>query len=128
MVPMRLAVVGSSVTRLCFDHALTILTSSNYEFRFETTSTFDLAGAGLVAFEPESPSEVAAKLLMLLDMEVTNAVADDSGFLRLQFGKNAELAAGPHDEYEAWTMSGPDGERIICKPGGGIATWKLTDS
>lgn len=125
---MRLAVVGSSVIRLCFDHALTILTSSYYEFRLETTSTFDLAGAGPVAFEPESPGEVAAELLTLLDMEVTDAVVDDSGLLRLQFGKNAELAIGAHDEYEAWTMNGPGGERAVCRPGGGISTWKMTDS
>lgn len=125
---MRLAVVGSSVIRLCFDHALTILTSSSYEFRIETTSTFDLAGAGSIAFEPEGPGEVAAELLTLLDMEVTDAVVDDSGLLRLKFGENAQLATGPHDEYEAWTMSGPGGERVICKPGGGVTTWKMTDS
>lgn len=110
--------------RPCADHL------DELKLRVPVRDNIDIrpTGAGPVAFEPESPSEVAARLLMLLDMEVTNAVADDSGFLRLQFRKNAELSAGPNDEYEAWTMSGPDGERIICKPSGGIATWKLTDS
>lgn len=62
------------------------------------------------------PAKVAAELLVLLDMEVTDAVVDDSGFLRLQFGKNNELATGPHDDYAAWTMSGPaDLEAHVCR-------------
>ena len=121
---MRLAIVGSSVTRVCFDYALTIFTSSDYELRIETKSTIKVADKGPTSFEPEDPAAVASKLLSLVGMEVSEAMAIETGLLMLRFDMNAELLAEPHVEYEAWSLSGPGGERVVCMPGGELAIWK----
>ncbi|HEX5144955.1 MAG TPA: DUF6188 family protein [Mycobacterium sp.] len=121
---MRLAIENSAVTRICFDHALTILTSSGYELRIETRSTVEVAGKGSIAFEPDSPKQVAMYLVGLIGIEISEAVVADSGLLKLRFETDTELITEPHGAYEAWTMSGPGGESIVCMPGGELAIWK----
>jgi hypothetical protein len=64
-----------------------------------------------------------APMLQLLKQEVTEAV-EAEGILTMTFGDGFTLEALPDDEYESWTVAGPD--RVVqCLPGGEIqiASW-----
>lgn len=61
-------------------------------------------------------------LLPLLHREVTAASVEGQGRLVLTFG-DTTLGCSPHEQYEAWNYTGPDGTLIVCQPAGGLAVW-----
>jgi hypothetical protein len=124
MVMVRLDIEGSTVIKICFDQALTILTSSHHELRIETDSSIEVSKNGLVSFDPENSGLVADKLLQLLSAEILDAQATDSGWLRLLFEGDVSLVTGPHGDYEAWEIVGAGGKRVVCMPGGELAIWQ----
>lgn len=124
---MNLDLEGSFVVRVCFDGAVTLLTSSNYEIRIETRTTIEVFGEGAVVFEPEEPGRDATSLVSLVREEISLAEATDGGVLKIRFGDRAELTTAPHESYEAWSAIGPSGQRFICMPGGELATWREAD-
>ncbi|MGP3944072.1 DUF6188 family protein [Streptomyces sp. 6N106] len=120
---MDLNLRGQSVTHICFDAALTLLTSEDYEVRVETDASVQAPGGDLVLFDPESPGATAARLVSLVHDTVISAKARSNGDLLISFGSGAELAVAPNSDYEAWGLVGPNGSRVVCMPGGEIARW-----
>lgn len=74
---------------------------------------------------PESLAAGGAVLFGLLHQEVHQATVDDDGSLRLRIG-DATLVVSPSQEFEAWTYAADDGRRVVCMPGGQLATWPKT--
>jgi Family of unknown function (DUF6188) len=42
----------------------------------------------------------------------------------VRFVGGNELRVPSSDDYEAWTLVGPDGLRLVSMPGGELAIWK----
>ena len=58
----------------------------------------------------------------LLGSVTTDVAVDAGGELSLTLG--ATTVRCPADaHHEAWTAGGPDGTRVVCLPGGGVARW-----
>lgn len=60
-------------------------------------------------------------------MELGPAVAlfgQVEGKLELAFEDGRTLSVEPDACYEAWEVSGPDGMRAVCTPGGAISVWQ----
>jgi hypothetical protein len=36
------------------------------------------------------------------------------------------LRTAAHEQYEAWNFAGSAGEKVVCLPGGGVATWGIS--
>lgn len=49
------------------------------------------------------------------------------GDLSVLFDDASELSVGAAAEYEAWQLSGPRGEMVVCMPGGKLAIWGPRD-
>jgi hypothetical protein len=47
----------------------------------------------------------------------------ESGALDIEFEGKAGIAVPPHPTYEAWTIAGSRGLKIVCTPGGKLAVW-----
>jgi hypothetical protein len=43
--------------------------------------------------------------------------------LAVAFDDGARIIVQPDPDYEAWNVTGRHGMRIVCLPGGGLATW-----
>ncbi|MEU8168360.1 DUF6188 family protein [Micromonospora sp. NPDC049004] len=123
MVEVNLNVAGQSVTRVCFDAALTILTSGDCEFRVETESVIRTPSGETVRFDPESPAIAVIHLVGLVGDRVTLAEVGSGGDLLVTFEGGAELTVSPDAEYEAWGLVGPKERRVTCMPGGEVALW-----
>jgi hypothetical protein len=54
---------------------------------------------------------------------VTVATADDAGGLRIDLDGGARVLAEADPDYEAWTVAGPDGMKVVSLPGGGLSVW-----
>jgi len=54
---------------------------------------------------------------------VTAAYASDLGDLLLEFGEEASLVVPFGPDFEAWSIAGLDGMRVVSVAGGGLAAW-----
>ena len=119
---MELELEGQRVTQESVDFAVSLRTDAGYEVRIETdfsmhtpNGDFDFS-LGTSSLEPD-------KFPSLLQHTVTSSVAEKSGGMVLGFDDGASLRVEPHEEYEAWTIAGPHGKKIVCMPGGEVAVW-----
>jgi hypothetical protein len=120
---MDLNLRGQEVTRVCFDAALTVLTSGDCELRVETEAVLRIPAGDHVYFDPESPDEASAHLVRLARDVITVAEVGRAGDLVIEFESGTKLTVRPDEEYEAWGLVGPKGKRVTCMPGGDIAVW-----
>ncbi|MFF6956757.1 DUF6188 family protein [Streptomyces sp. NPDC008317] len=120
---MNLNLRGQAVTRVCFDAALTLLTSGDCELRVETEAVLQVSAGDHVSFDPESPDVAAPHLVRLARDVITEAEVGRVGDLVIEFESGTTLTVQPDEEYEAWGFVGPKGKRVTCMPGGEIAVW-----
>ncbi|MER5218929.1 DUF6188 family protein [Streptomyces flaveus] len=120
---MNLNLRGEAVTRICFDAALTILTSGECELRVEGKAVLHVPDGDRVSFDPCAPDIVAPHLVRLARDVISEAEVGNSGELAIEFESGVKLTVQPDDDYEAWGLVGPKRRRVICTPGGEIAVW-----
>lgn len=79
MATVELGVNGQQVTRLCFDHAVTLLTDGLVEMRIETRLPIHAPNdvAPPIIVSPDEPE--VGRLLMVLHRPVTDSRAGGSG-------------------------------------------------
>jgi len=90
------------------------------EVRIETPFSLRQPGGDLEV----TPGET--DLPDLIGRVVTVANADDEGGLRIDFQDGSRLLVAADPDYEAWTVAGPDGFKVVSEPGGGLALWSGT--
>ena len=120
---MDLNLRGQAVTRICFDAALVVLTSGDYELRVEAEAVLRGSTGDRVSFDPESPDTAACHLVRLVRAVIAAAEVGRGGDLVITFESGAILTVPSDDDYEAWGLVGPEGRRVTCMPGGDIAVW-----
>jgi hypothetical protein len=74
--------------------------------------------------EPIEP-RVVERLTELVPATV-QAIAVQSGTLRIGLGDGVEIVVAPTDMYEAWLINGSEGSLVVCLPGGGLSWWLPT--
>lgn len=121
-------IVGTVVTQLRFDFAFTLAFDADIQIRIETGFTVASPGGELETFDPEADLARMGSLLTLHQAEVRTAGTDEIGNLRLDFSDGRALQCRPHQQYEAWNLSGKDGLLYVCLPGGGLAIWSARTS
>ncbi len=121
---MHLSLRGQAVTRVSFDYGVSFLTDAAAELRIETA--FDIGGedAEHRGVDPADAASVTALLVSRVNQEIADASVNDAGRLQLLFGDGVAVRVPPSDDYEAWSFVDADQRRVICLPGGEIATWE----
>lgn len=85
--------------------------------------TLEVEGVTYVLDEPE---DLGPLLAQYPDTLATGTV-DEDGTLRLTFGRGWTVDIPPNPHYEAWQISGPGKNLVVCPPGGGtLAVWSDT--
>jgi hypothetical protein len=124
---MELGLEGQTVTQASADFTVSLITDANYEVRIETDfSIYTPDGALHVSLGTDSVDQTTFQ--SLLRQEVTSSVAEDTGTLVLAFSDGTSVRVEPDDVYEAWTIAGPGGKKIVCMPGGELAVWSDPES
>lgn len=124
---MDLDVSGHTITDQQVDYTVSFLTSGGFEFRVEGAFTMrDATGEQAEAnAEDELDTRIAAVGTLTGTTLTTASVADD-GTLRVSLQDGRVLTAGADEQFEAWTIAGPEGLKIVCLPGGELAVWSAT--
>jgi hypothetical protein len=120
---MDLGLAGQKVVSTESGYTAGIEFSGGSEIRVETAFTLG-TDDGEHRFAPgERVEQAAARLGELVGRVVVAATAGDGGVLQIDFEGGTRLLAEPDPDYEAWTFAGPDGTKVVCQPGGGLAVW-----
>ncbi|HWD05923.1 MAG TPA: DUF6188 family protein [Amycolatopsis sp.] len=97
--------------------------SDAYMVRIESSFRFTLPGKQYNISPDVDPQESLQPMSTLLHQAVTKSAINDSGALIIAFDSGAMIHVESDDEYEAWTVGGPDGFLVVSMPGGELATW-----
>lgn len=119
---MKLGLEGQSVTHETVDYTVSLNTNAGFEIRIEVDFSLRTPD-GNFDLSPGPSDAQADHLRALLYQKITFSVAEESGALSLGFSNGSRLHVDPHDSYEAWTVAGPGGMKVVAMPGGELAVW-----
>ena len=123
---MDLGFAGQAVLGTDFGYTVAVQFGGGYEVRVEVPFTLWVDGLDR-EIEPGRDADAAA-VAQLSGQVVSLARADDSGGLRIEFVGGARLLALPDSSFEAWTVAGPGGLKVVCAPGGELSVWSPQQS
>ena len=118
---MDLGFAGQAVVGTDFGYTVALDFGGGYEVRVEVPFTLRVDGLDR-EIEPGRDTDAPA-VAQLSGQVVSLALADDSGGLRIEFAGGARLLAMPDSNFEAWTVAGPGGLKVVCGPGGELSVW-----
>jgi hypothetical protein len=119
---MELGLEGQTVTQVSADFTVSLITDANYEVRIETVFSMHTPD-GDVNFPLGTDAIDPVLVRLLLRQTVTSSAAEESGALTIDLSGGISLRVEPHEIYEAWTIAGPGGKKIVCMAGGELAVW-----
>lgn len=122
---MELGLESQTVTQVSADFAVSLVTDAGYEVRIETDFSMHTPD-GDFNFSLGADAIDPASVHSLLRQTVVSSVAEESGALALAFSDGIRLRVEPHQVYEAWTIAGPGGKKVVCMAGGELAVWSET--
>jgi hypothetical protein len=114
---------GDKVIRVTHCFAVYMWTASNWEFRLDG-DVFLTTAEGVTQIDTlkETSEQVSEVIDPLVGARLRGILVSASGDLAIQF-EHAQLSCRASSDYEAWELSGPVGEKIVCTPGGELAIW-----
>ncbi len=121
----QIAIQGAVVDQCCFDYAVVLRLSqapSTWELRIEQPFVLTTSEGAEHLVLPEELAHLHV-ILTTLRSTVESLVAFKDGRLDLRLDDHAIIEVPPNEGFEAWTLTGPDGIRVISMPGGEVAVW-----
>ncbi len=119
---MNLGLDGQTITNQACDYAMSVTTDAGFELRIENDYAL-YTGTASWNVSPESSHTDSERVPSLKARTISSATTDHSGGLEISFTDGHRLTVGPNADYEAWSLAGPGGRKVICLPGGELATW-----
>jgi hypothetical protein len=124
--PVQLPLEGAHVDQFHLDRALTVtLDTSGRSWALRIEGDFDLAqpGGSTERFGRAPPSSWRPAVDVLLHQAISDASIARDGTLHLRFVGGCRIEVPPTCQWEAWQLNGPNGELIVCGPGGRLSKW-----
>ncbi len=121
MGPVIPDLAGEFIVVAKIDYGLHLWTADSWEIV--------LAGPVLVSGTGTTPTEIEVdvaesplppQLADVVGATVAQLLVSEGGDLGVQL-QDRQLSVRADDRYEAWQVAGPDGELLVCTPGGELA-------
>ena len=114
---------GKTVEIMRYNYCLSLWTADNWQLDLAGETTLQVDGQAPVAVDTElCQDELTDDVRPLLGKVITSVSVSPEGDLDIEFD-DARLSVSAGYDYEAWQLSGPNGEKVICMPGGELAIW-----
>lgn len=121
---MDLGLRGKTLESALIDHTVRMQLSDGYFIVIESPFRMDIHESS-VSLSPEEDGDHTLKSLrQLVGHTIEDANADAAGALHVTFQGANRLTVEPDADYEAWSVSGPDGALVVSTAGGKLAIWK----
>lgn len=102
---------------------LTIRTSGGYEIQAESGvtihSTVGPAWKGDISDTDLNQFSIGSSLTGT----VAHSFVDNDGNMKTELDSGCTIEFHPDEDYESWSVTGPNGYRVVCMPGGKLAVW-----
>lgn len=121
---MNLPLAGAQITAEFNGFIVVLQTESGYELQIETDLHLASPTITNVQSPPDSGEQRDVDPQAFFAGKVQSAEVSDSGSLSLTMESGNRLSVEPDPDFEAWTLTGPGGYRVVCMPGGKLATWE----
>ena len=105
-----------------FSLIITVEPTKAFEIRIEQPFIVS-KGREDCTLDPEGDPVDIAPALHVLRRTIEQAIAFKTGSLELTFDHDLTLCVAEDEDYEAWSIVGPDGLMLVSTPGGGLAIW-----
>jgi hypothetical protein len=115
------------VHRLIVDYAVSLTFSNDVEVQIGGIFTYAAADGSSATYDPEGDPVLLGPVLRLSRIETRFGYAFLDGSLELGFADGSSVHVAVDEHYEAWTLSGPRGFKLVSLPGGGLAEWEQVD-
>jgi hypothetical protein len=128
--PLQLPIETGRVEQCCLDNAFTLLVEVSaqwWNLRIEGSFALVSEAQPLMSFKDEKapPSSWGPAVDVLLHNTVTEAHVASGGTLSLVFADGYRLDVPPSPQWEAWQLSGPQEQFIVCGPDGQLSRWPV---
>ena len=120
---MDLGLTGQKLTKFDLGFTVRLEFSGGYDVQVETRFTVRTPEGDRPVVPGEDTDAASTVLGALAGRVVTVATADDAGGLRIDFDGGARVLAEADPDYEAWTVAGLGGMKVVSLPGGGLSVW-----
>ncbi|CCF61488.1 DUF6188 family protein [Nocardia cyriacigeorgica] len=122
---MRTPVSGMRVSCVTIGYTVTAWLGESFEYELQIECDLEIADGSQPAnqVEYERYQEHREQIQTLVGAVVETATIDSSGSLELGLDTGVSVRVLPDMEYEAWSLVGPRGYRVVCLPGGQLAIW-----
>ncbi|MER6971122.1 DUF6188 family protein [Nocardioides sp. NPDC000445] len=120
---MDIDIAARSIEHIASEHAVTLGLSGGTSVRIETSLVLTEAGQASMPIDPQNLETDQDLLRVLLGHTVEHAVADDGGSLTITFDNGATLTVAPDPDFEAWSITCPNGAIVLSLDGGGLSRW-----
>ena len=116
---------GFPVNRCIVDYAFSIcLLPKDGEVVIRIGSKFMIIDNGNQSILlPTNPDQLGPAFAVL-GKKVSSATVDPRGKLEISFSNSIQIIVDPDPSYEAWTLAGPRGLKLVSIPGGDVAIWQ----
>lgn len=101
---------------------MTLETDTGVELNIENDYTLHTTDASR-GISPEPVSADSEQPTSLINRTISTATSDETGALKISFADGGRVTVEADPDYEAWNLAGPDGRKVVCLPGGELATW-----
>jgi hypothetical protein len=122
---MDLRFDGETVIDVLYEYTLILNTDGKCRIRIECPFVF--SKAGLVVSVDPAQNEHGEWEDHLVGQQITTATADDDGTFHATLTNGVSLTCPPSDDYEAWTVTRPNNNMIVCLAEGELAIWGYED-
>lgn len=114
---------GQRVSVAVGEYMVEVMTDGGFELHIEGDMEIRSSRGDRWAIALANGGGSQIELGPVLRGAITSAVVNSSGTLTLDLDSGSRLVVPPDDEFEAWTLVGPNGYRIVCMAHGELATW-----
>ncbi|WP_067867588.1 DUF6188 family protein [Nocardia vermiculata] len=101
---------------------------SEFELQIEGDIELSLSSGSVYQIASEEYDAQRQQLKSLQGSVIRSSTADESGALTLGLDSGAALRVPSDSDYEAWSVAGPGGYRVVSLPGGELAIWSAIES
>ncbi|MBH0781546.1 DUF6188 family protein [Nocardia bovistercoris] len=120
---MELPITGQHVSVTASEYMVELTTVDGFELQIEGDMEIRSSRGDRWPVALANGGGSQAELEPVLRGAITSAAVNTSGTLTIDLDSGNQLVVPPDDEYEAWTLVGPNGYRVVCMPHGELATW-----
>lgn len=120
---MELPITGQRVSVVASEYMVEVSTGGGFELQIEGDMEIESGRGDRWSVVLADGGGSQSDLEPVLRGAITSAVVNSSGTLTIDLDSGNRLVVPPDEEYEAWTLVGPNGYRVVCMPNGELAIW-----